>query len=212
MIGVLYIVTGRYLPLFDDFYRSSEKYFLTKWEKHYFIFTDRPDYEGFLKSNITTFHQDHLPWPYVTLFRFKMFNSKKELLEKCDFLFFCNANTLFVDYVGEEVLPGPDNSGLVAATSNPFVFSRNKREWTYDRNPESLAFVPFDNGDFYFRGCFNGGTSQAYLKMSDTLDRRIQKDLEKNVIALWHDESHLNRYFIDASPPPAFLRSWLRLR
>ena len=30
MIGILYIVTGRYLPLFDDFYQSSENFFLMR--------------------------------------------------------------------------------------------------------------------------------------------------------------------------------------
>ena len=29
---------------------------------------------------------------------------------------------------------------------------------------------------------------------------RVTKDLENGVIALWHDESHLNRYLIDNPP------------
>ena len=35
------------------------------------------------------------------------------------------------------------------------------------------------------------------LAMIDELEGRVNRDLEKDVIALWHDESHINRYFID---------------
>ena len=205
LVGVLYIATGQYLSYFDEFYSSSEKYFFINKKKHYFVFTDKTDYLGLIKPNVTVFYQKQMPWPYITLLRFKMFTERKGDLKKCDYLFFCNANSLFLDYVGEEILPGSDNSEMVGATSNPFVFSRNKREWAYDRNPRSSAFVHFEEGRFYFRGGFNGGTSQAYLKMSEVLDNRIQRDLKENVIALWHDESHLNRYFIDLQPPPRVL-------
>ena len=43
----------------------------------------------------------------------------------------------------------------------------------------------------------NGGTSAAFLEMARTLNKAIEEDLKKNVIARWHDESHLNRYIVD---------------
>ena len=36
--------------------------------------------------------------------------------------------------------------------------------------------------------------------MSEVIADRVTKDLEKGVIALWHDESHMNRYMIDNPP------------
>ena len=33
--------------------------------------------------------------------------------------------------------------------------------------------------------------------MAEVIAERVTKDLEKGVIAEWHDESHLNRYLID---------------
>ena len=135
-----------------------------------------------------------------------MFNSIKSEIKKCNYVFFCNANTLFVKKVSKEILPDSSDSGLVAATSNPLVFARDRSVWTYERNPESLAYVPFGSeGPFYYRGCFNGGSSKAFIKMSEELDCRIQQDLSRGVIALWHDESHLNKYFSELSPHPKML-------
>ena len=36
--------------------------------------------------------------------------------------------------------------------------------------------------------------------MSEVLADRVSKDLENGVIALWHDESQMNRYLIDNPP------------
>ena len=36
--------------------------------------------------------------------------------------------------------------------------------------------------------------------MIDELDRNVSIDLEKDIIAIWHDESHMNRYFVDNKP------------
>ena len=38
------------------------------------------------------------------------------------------------------------------------------------------------------------------LKLLKTLVRNVDIDLKNNVIPKWHDESHLNRYFIDHTP------------
>ena len=36
--------------------------------------------------------------------------------------------------------------------------------------------------------------------MAEILADRVSKDLENDVIALWHDESQMNRYLIDNPP------------
>ena len=36
--------------------------------------------------------------------------------------------------------------------------------------------------------------------MSEVIADRVTKDLDNDVIALWHDESHMNRYLIDNPP------------
>ena len=34
------------------------------------------------------------------------------------------------------------------------------------------------------------------MELCRTLDKRIRRDLQHNVIALWHDESQINRYIL----------------
>ena len=46
-------------------------------------------------------------------------------------------------------------------------------------------------------GGVNGGKAKPYMRLIGELERRIQDDYERGVIAVWHDESQLNRYIID---------------
>jgi uncharacterized protein YlaI len=56
----------------------------------------------------------------------------------------------------------------------------------------------------YFAGGFFGGSKDEFLKMSDTINSNIDIDLKENRIAIWHDESHMNRYFV-TNPPTVIL-------
>lgn len=49
-------------------------------------------------------------------------------------------------------------------------------------------------------GGLNGGTAPAFLALCHTLARRTDDDLADGVIALWHDESQLNRYVAELDP------------
>ena len=47
--------------------------------------------------------------------------------------------------------------------------------------------------------------------MSKNLSDNVDKDLENNIIAVWHDESHLNKYCYD-NPPELVLDSRYQAR
>ena len=48
----------------------------------------------------------------------------------------------------------------------------------------------------YFCGGIWFGSNKAIKNMCSVLSQSIEKDLSKNIVALWHDESHLNQYSI----------------
>ena len=169
-IAILYICTGKYDIFWEDFYKTSEKYFLNNSEKHYFVFTDAQSIYDENCDRVHKIYQKTLGWPYNTLMRFNMFKGIEEKLKEFDYIFFLNANMLFVDYVGEEILPKEE--GLLVA-KHPAFYDKDVDEYPYDRNEKSLAYIPYGQGDVYVQGAFNGGKSRDFLQLINELDKNI---------------------------------------
>ena len=68
-LAVVFIGTGNYINFLPTYYEACEDLLVPNTEKTYFVFTDGT-LEG-LPDNIIPYHQKHLPWPYITLERFK---------------------------------------------------------------------------------------------------------------------------------------------
>jgi hypothetical protein len=200
-IGVLYICTGKYNIFWKEFYASAVKYFCKNSEVHFFVFSDEP-VDTFGNNKVHVYHQPKLGWPYDTLRRFHIFLAQKEQLSRMDFLYYFNANMLFKRRITEKmILPysGQDSSGLVGVL-HPWHYNRKPEELIYDRTPGSTANIKIGEGEKYFQGCLSGGTSTAYLNMCEKLKENIDKDEANGIIALWHDESHINHFFISHPP------------
>ena len=191
-IGILYICTGKYNQFFDAFFHSCERFFLTSYEKSYYVWTDDDGIKT-IDKRIVLFHKECQGFPFDSLFRFEMFLQAEEMLNKEDYLFFFNSNAEIRASIGEEFLP--DESGLVAAKWPGKRLKQNPVFYPYERNKESLAYIPpFDPPYHYYMGGINGGTSKDYLRMIRILSDNIRKDFEKGIIAIVHDESHINAY------------------
>ena len=68
----------------------------------------------------------------------------------------------------------------------------------FETNPLSLSHITeADDSSVYYQGCLWGGKVPDVLDMIEELDDRVNKDLDNNVIAVWHDESHINKFFIE---------------
>lgn len=199
-IAILYICTGPYRQFFTDFYTSCEKYFLKEYEKTYFVWTD-DDQLGTQYFNVRTIHKDCAGFPADSLFRFELFLQQKAELIKYDYIYFFNANSLVVQSVGEEILP--DETGLAMG----LWYNKEKPWWSlwrildcpaffcYERNKESLAYIPPFGKDYkQFMGGLNGGRTKEYLEMIETLSENIRRDYENGIIAIAHDQSHINAY------------------
>ena len=66
-------------------------------------------------------------------------------------------------------------------------------EWEESRR--STAYLPHFKRRRLVHGAFWGGPKEQVIEMCMELNDAVNKDLEHNYIAVWHDESHLNRYF-----------------
>jgi len=188
-IGLLVIATGKYDEFIPPLFKSMKKHFLKDHDVTMFVFSDQDIPK---KDGLFHIFQKHEEWPYATLKRYHVFDKNKEILSKMDYLFYCDADMLFVNNIGNEIL------GQLVGTIHPGFY--NGQRGTYETNEKSTAFIKSNEGNKYYAGGFNGGSSQEFLKMSEFIKNNIDKDLLNNIIAVWHDESHLNKYFIDNIP------------
>lgn len=189
-IAVLYIATGKYITFWENFYKQTEKYFLPRHEKTYFLFTDHDNL--IVPKNVIKVHQDQLAWPYVTFKRFHFFEGVEDELKKFDYIYFLNGTLLPTKEIHEEIFPTQEQE--IMLTLHPGFWKSNNDRFTYDRNPKSKAYIPHGQGVHYFMGGFNGGTSAGFLKLIKTCREWSDIDMQNNQMPVWHDESMLNSY------------------
>jgi hypothetical protein len=176
-----------------QFYQSAERFLLVKDEKHYFIFTDDTAIEE--QDRIHKIYQRHLDFPLGSLLRFEMFLTIEDRLLPFDYIYFFNANLHVMEPIGDEILPGNIQSGLTG-TIHPGLYHSSPFWYPYERNKMSTAYIhPKYKKYRYFMGGLNGGTAAAYLNLIRVCNQNIQTDLQNGFMAVYHDESHINRYF-----------------
>jgi hypothetical protein len=197
-IGILYICTGKYDVFWQGFYESAEKYLLSKSEKHYFVFTDSEQIQS--TGNIHKIYQQQLGWPKDTLMRFHLFLNIEQDLQQMDYLFFFNANYTFIKPISESELLPTQTDHFLTGQIHPVAYHKKRKDFDYESNPKSTAFINENTGTYYFAGGLVGGQSTAFLKMCHQLKNNIDKDFEIDIVAKWHDESHINKYFAEIEP------------
>ena len=197
-IAITFIGTNKYLDFLPKYYENIEKYFLPNSEKTIFAFTDgelndTPD-------NLKVYHQEHLEWPYITLKRFEIINKAREEIDKHDWLVFIDADALpVVEITEEEFFTDKPLFGVHHPCHFLGMEPHTQAPGAYDQNPDSEAYVDTSKGlpEVYYQGCFWGGKVPNVCAMIDELEARVNRDLEKDVVALWHDESQINKYFLE---------------
>ncbi|MCI5051723.1 MAG: hypothetical protein MRY21_01135 [Simkaniaceae bacterium] len=195
-VGLCVMATGKYAAYAEEMISSARKHFLKNHKVTFFVFTDQKIQDA---PDIVRIEQKRLGWPNDTLKRFECYLREKKLFENLDYIYACDADMLFVDAVGDEIL-----SDLVG-TKHPGYYNQRG---TYEKNLNSSAYVSDQEELIYFAGGFYGGKREKFLHLLKTNVENIETDLRANYIAAWHDESHLNRYFINFPPtlvlPPAY--------
>jgi histo-blood group ABO system transferase len=194
-IGFLVLATNKYTRFIPDLIKGADEFFLRNYEVEYFIFTDDKTLDVDTERKVHIINTEHKPWPYMPMAQYGIFYSNKQSFEGMDYLYYCDADMRFCDHVGPEILSDR------VATQHPGLYGRRG---TPETNPNSTAYVFMFENMQYFAGGFNGGSHDEYIKMCKTCYENIEKDFENDITAVWHDESHMNRYFID-NPPTKIL-------
>lgn len=195
-IGIICVCTGKYSKFFEGFYSTCEKNFLPlESEKEYFVFTDNLQLSS--QPNVHLIEKECKGFPMDALFRYDMILEHEQELARMDYIYSFNSNSEFLLPIGREVLPESEDQ-IVAC-----VWPRKHKKFSpacmypYERNKKSRAYIsPYDGrGKYYYHmGSFNGGHAHIYLSMAHTLADNIRYDWEQGIVAIFHDESHLNKY------------------
>ena len=194
-VAIIFIGTNKYLDFLPTYYENIEKYFLPNSEKTIFAFTDGELDD--VPDNIKVYHQEHLEWPYITLKRFEIINKARADLDSMDWLVFLDADTRVVDTVTEEeFFSDKPYFGVHHPCHALKMQPHTEYPGAFETNTNSRAGVTEeDDTSMYYQGCLWGGRVPEVLDMIEELDGRVEEDLSNDVIALWHDESQLNKFY-----------------
>lgn len=200
-------LNNSYWPYLGKMIESAKKFFLQGHEVDYFTWSDMP---ADALEGVTVFPTEPFRWPQPTLHRYHLFLKQEEILKDYDFIFYIDADMLFVSPVGDEVL-GDD---LTAAQHPMYAVNRNLIP-PYEPNPESASYIPRPGRvievdgkkrfePLYAAGGFQGGRTEHFIKAMKKMKEMIDEDFANNYIPIWNDETAWNKYLFE-NPASVFL-------
>ncbi|KAM9441010.1 globoside alpha-1,3-N-acetylgalactosaminyltransferase 1-like, partial [Clarias gariepinus] len=192
---------GKYVRFLKDLLESAEQHFFVGYRVHYYLFTDLPDEvpvvtlgEGHQLTVIKTASSNR--WQEISLGRMGMIEKliEDELIDKADYIFSLDVDSKFYAHWGAESL------GDLVGVLHAWFFGYPREQFTYERRPESQAYIPLDAGDYYYGGAVIGGRPENVHKLVKTCRMKLEEDRANQIEAVWQEESHLNRYFLYNKP------------
>jgi hypothetical protein len=220
-VRVYTVATNQYLEYWQAMAISANEHLFPGCELALTVFTDRADEAEAFASKLNRIRLDirviePLRWPEATLLRYRLIDQIKDSTDT-HLSMHLDADMVIMRPVGPELAPR-DWTGGIALVRHPSFYrtprsyiqlSRNPRKllselknrfeekgpfgsWEHTR--ESAAFVPRSLRRSYVCGGVWLGRSPEFFDMVSLLAKRVQFDLDNQIIAKWHDESHLNWY------------------
>ena len=221
-LTIFSIATGRYFPFWENMVASASREIDNSIKVEFYlagdsqaIFNEWRERNKGIESRFVTV--PNLPWPLPTLLRFKYLNLILKEIDS-DYLMYLDADMEFISKFSRENLDFIGNSG-VTLVKHPGYFRTSRLEilnnfgflrflrilvsdirlklkyfgiGTWETNRSSSAFVPKSQRKQYVCGGTWWGKKESIQKLSHELEFKIDQDLSNNLIAKYHDESHLN--------------------
>lgn len=194
-VALTVFAVGRYLEAYlKPFILSAEQHFMVGLPVTYYIFTDLPEevpeFElGPRRTMKVLLSQRYSRWEDISMMRMKTISKmiESEISFQCSYVYCLDVDSVFQARFGSEILS--DSVALL----HSWFYNLPKDRYSYDKNPKSQAFMK--TGDYYYHAAVFGGTWRNVKALVDFCYQGIIEDKKNEVEALWHDESHLNKYF-----------------
>ncbi|XP_039363040.1 histo-blood group ABO system transferase 2-like isoform X7 [Mauremys reevesii] len=200
-VGLTVFAIKKYVVFLKTFLETAETYFMVGHRVNYYIFTDRPEEvpKVALKEgrNVVVLQVQNYPrWQEISMRRMEMLSyfSQQRFVNEVSYLVCVDVDMKFNDQVGVEILSD------LFGTLHPGFYAAERQSFTYERRPASQAYVPSDEGDFYYMASIFGGTVMEVYKLTKQCHEAIMVDKANGIEAIWQEESHLNKYFLYHKP------------
>uniref|UniRef100_A0A7N6C0E9 Globoside alpha-1,3-N-acetylgalactosaminyltransferase 1 (FORS blood group) n=1 Tax=Anabas testudineus TaxID=64144 RepID=A0A7N6C0E9_ANATE len=181
-----------YTRFLKGFLETGEKHFLVDFRVTDYIFTDNekdvPKVElgkGRKISVVTVPSANR--WQDVVLGRMKWatITIDKQIRHEADYLFMMDIDSVFHGRFGAESL------SQLSAVLHRGYYKTTREKFPYERRAKSRAYIPLDEGDYYYTAAFWGGYLEDMYKLVDA---------KNGIEAAWQEESHLNKYLLYNKP------------
>jgi histo-blood group ABO system transferase len=192
--GLVCIATGQYIGLLDSLIDACDR---VNMVDQLFCLTDDPVALRTTMCRRGSIEVLYLPWgslawPFPTLWRYHAISMYAGVFRsRTSHLLYCDVDMRPLDGCRELF-----QHHLIAVT-HPGYWSADTVALPLETNPVSEAFVQRHGQVKYVAGGVQGGPVDRFLAAAFEIRERVQQDYVNGVTAVWHDESHWNRYVAD---------------
>uniref|UniRef100_A0AAQ4P756 Globoside alpha-1,3-N-acetylgalactosaminyltransferase 1-like n=1 Tax=Gasterosteus aculeatus aculeatus TaxID=481459 RepID=A0AAQ4P756_GASAC len=208
-VAVVLFAVGKYTRFLKGFLESAEKYFLVGFRVTYYIFTDNKGDVPTIKLgkgrkiSVVTIPSVNR-WQEVVLGRMKWatITIDKQIRNEADYLYMMDIDSVFHNDFGAESL-----SPLSAVLHRGYYKNTRRDQFPYERRPKSMAYIPTDEGDYYYTAAVWGGYLEDMYRLVKYCYTQSEEDAKNDIEAVWQEESHLNKYLLYNKPTKVLHKS-----
>jgi hypothetical protein len=217
-VSIFSIATNIYFDYWLKMYESANKNLFPDAEVTFHVFSNiepTPQQRLSMKENIKFNQIEDLRWPAATLKRYELIVNHMHS-EDAEVIAYLDADMLINEIVNLRSIYRSDTDGMVLvrhpgywrpafnddksfyfrhldiAVKDILMWIRMGGIGAWERNKKSKAFVTRSKRNNYYCGGFWLGEKKAVLNFARSMYQNVEMDENNNVMAIWHDESHLN--------------------
>jgi len=219
-VAVLTVATNRYIDYWKQMVQSAERLLAPGSNLTFYVFTDHPDEArefgySLSRSRIVPITTSSLGWPDATLLRYELFRESWDQVQG-DVVIHLDADMYFFSETILSPDPGEWQGGIALVRhpgyrrpnlsrrlklylGAPQMLGGDLKMWlrlgalgSWETSRDSVAYVPRQQRCTYVCGGTWMGLREPLGIMISELADRTRSDLERGIVATWHDESHLN--------------------